>query len=109
MEIKEDGRSKAPSGSAFDKELSVFRKKVRDFRDRMAKEVFSFDDVSKTQSDRKGRARVLDPVEVVNGSWEDLAVYVGDKRMHDVRYNIVRGLVEGEEKKIYEERQRDYR
>ena len=109
LEIKEDGRSKAPSGSAFDKELSVFRKKVRDFRDRMAKQVFSFDDVSKTQSDRKGRARVLDPVEVVNGYWEDLAVYVGDKRMHDVRYNIVRGLVEGEEKKIYEERQRDYR
>jgi ribA/ribD-fused uncharacterized protein len=93
-----DARRKPPSGSAFDKELSTLRSRIRKLSDKMIKEVYAFNDIN-VGSAKDAKSHTLDPKEVLDKYWEDLALYIGDKKMHDIRYNIVRGIVEAEVKR----------
>lgn len=79
-----------PSAGAFDKELSSLRKKIRKLRDEMFRRMYSF----ATIETENGRAvHVLDPNEVLEQEWKDLALWVGNRRMHDIRYNVVRAIM----------------
>jgi hypothetical protein len=60
--------------------------------------VYAFNDIN-VGSAKDAKSHTLDPKEVLDAYWEKLALYIGDKEMHDIRYNIVRGIVEAEEKR----------
>ena len=79
-----------PSVSAFDKELSCFRKKIRKLRNKMLERIYSFEIVE--HDDKKG-FHMLDPKEVLEREWNELGRWIGDRRMQDVRYNVVRGIM----------------
>ena len=74
-----------PSRIAFDTELSRLRTKIKTLRDKMWKRMYAFD---------SNGGRVLSPKEVLEREWDELALWVGDHRMHDIRYNVVRGLLD---------------
>ena len=82
-------KGKAPSSLAFDTELSRFRKKIRKLADKLMENVLFADEVD---SARNGRA--LSPKKALNREWDELARSVGDRRMHSIRDNVVRGILD---------------
>jgi len=91
----------APSRTAFYAELCRFREKVRELADELWDSVYGYN----TVCDDKGAVKhVMEPKESLEREWDDLALYVGYRRMHDIRYNIIRGLVEKEEMKALVEK-----
>jgi hypothetical protein len=103
--VKEDvlnrddvAKGRAPSGSAFDKELSALRSRIRDLSYKMIKKVYAFNDTN-VGSAKDAKPHMFDPKEVLDGYWRDLAHYIGNKKMRDVKYNVVRGIIDTEMKK----------
>ena len=94
--LLDDGE--APSSSSFDKELSLFRKGVRERGKALLEKAFAYDVIKVPDEDAEWksglRVKMLDPKEVLDLAWEELALWVGDKRMHDIRYNIIRAMVD---------------
>lgn len=91
----------APSRTSFYTELCRFREKVRELEDELWDSVYGYNVVS----DDKGAVKhVMDAKEALEREWDELALYVGYRRMHDIRYNIIRGLVEKEEMKALVEK-----
>lgn len=87
----------APSRTSFYTELCRFREKVRKLADELWDSVYGYNVVC----DEKGEVRhVMEAKEALEREWDELALYVGYRRMHDIRYNVIRGLVEAEEMKI---------
>ena len=87
----------APSRTSFYAELCRFREKVRKLQGELWNSVYEFNPVY----DKKGTVKhVTESHEALDREWDELALYVGYRRMHDIRYNIIRGLVENEDFKI---------
>lgn len=87
----------APSRTSFYAELCRFRDKVR----RLAGELWAGVYGDNLVCNAKGAVkRVVESHEALDREWDELALYVGDRRMRDIRYNIIRGLVEKEDLKV---------
>jgi len=99
---KMTAEGEVPSSSYFDKELSVFRKYVRKQGEELLKKAFAYKVVEVAGGRSTGKdsklVKMLEPKEVLERAWDELALWVGDKRMHDIRYNIIRAMVDRVEK-----------
>ena len=82
-------KGKAPSALAFDTELSRFRKIIRKLVDKLMGNVLFADEV-----DGACNGRALSPKKALNLEWDELARSVGDRRMHSIRDNVVRGILD---------------